>query len=95
MQSTPEPRAIEHVDNDEFFGAGEVNGPVNESSQLRDGLDEIQSQMDPNIRRHLQQMGDSLNNTGPDRIQPLQPEPNEDQPIRRVSVVFFKNFFIL
>lgn len=97
-QSTPVRQAattISHApdlpsinDVNDNFGEDEIfdtNGGILPVT-VRDGLSEIQSQMDPNTRQHVQQISDLLDRHENSRVQPLTPNPNEDQPIRRVSV---------
>lgn len=75
-------------DVNDNFGEDEIfdtNGGILPVT-VRDGLSEIQSQMDPNTRQHVQQISDLLDRHENSRVQPLTPNPNEDQPIRRVSV---------
>lgn len=62
------------------------------STSFREGLVGIQTNMDPNVSQHLLRIGVSLDRDEVDRIQPVQPNPNEIRPIRRVSSF---NFFLI
>lgn len=72
--------------NDEIFDMNGTVGPVGLSTNLQDGLNQIQSQMNPDIRDNLERVGNSLDNHEIERVQSLQPDPNELQPIRRDPV---------
>lgn len=69
------------------FGDDEI-GDVNDamvpaSVQVR--LNEIQTRTDSSVSQHVQQIGELLDSHEINRVQPLSTNPNEIQPIRRVS----------
>lgn len=77
-------------DDDPLFNADEAARPAPLPEELRNQLNDVHSQLDPDVSERILRIGDSLNNDEVNRIQPVNPDPNEDQPIRRVSV--FKQF---
>lgn len=68
--------------DDELFNVEGV--PLPDATRQR--LNASRSQLSPNVSRNIQQLEESLNQVGVNRVQPLVPQPNEGQPIRRVSM---------
>lgn len=98
-QSTPQPPRTENNevpdqqqqqqiadDEDPLFDIDGAVGPAPLPTNLQQRLNDIHDQLDPDTSQRIRQLGDSLNNAQVDRIQPANPDSNEDQPIRRVSV---------
>lgn len=73
-------------DDDELFDGNPAVGPLPLPAAVQQRLSDIQSQMDPDARARLQRLSDSLNNHEIERVQPVQPDPNEVRPIRRRRV---------
>lgn len=94
-QSTPQPptRRIDIFNNyvsqlpdidlgdDDLFDTEGAQMP----ESMRQHLDEALDRLDSNVGENIRRVGDSLNQTEIDRVRPLVAQPNEDQPIPRVS----------
>lgn len=95
-QSTPQPpsRRVDMFQNydslwpdldlgdDNLFDTEGVHLP----ESMRQHLDGALSRLDPNVSENIRRVGDSLNQVEGDRVRPLDARPNEDQPIRPVSL---------